>query len=226
MQENFLDTDSFLEIDSIMRFSRPETTIVWQNVNGKRIIYGVYDIIYNESLQTLQLHIRDYHFNLLVEETMYVKLSHRDALFKGHVINIQANILTIYIPKIVKALELREFQRTNFKPSDDKKATLRVAYKEDSTQSTELLFKVLNISPGGICLIVSENNKAYLKNNYSHNLIYLNGVQLKEELALELKYMQRHRYRIRGELHTGQRVGFKFSKAIDMSMLNIFVNKD
>lgn len=212
----FKDTDSYLEIDAILKNSNESTTILWQNKEeSKRVVYGISKLKYNETIQTIQFYVKDYDFDMEEDKVVYIKLSYRQTVFKGEVVSIEGNVVTIYFPKDVKAQELRSVPRKEFRVKDEKNVILKIASKETSDKSIDLIFKVLDISKEGICLVVSDNNRQYLKNTEKHLLTHLGEVELPKGVFLELKYIQKYRYRHRGQLHIVNRAGFQLVGAFD-----------
>jgi hypothetical protein len=221
----FKDTDSYIEIDSILKNSDESTTILWQNKEDeKRAVYAISKLTYNETIQTIQFSIKDYQFDMNPKKVVYIKLSYRQTVFKGEVVSIEGDIVTIYFPKDVKAQELRSSPRQEFRVKDDKNVILKIAPKVESDKSIDLIFKVLDISKEGICLVVSDNNRQYLKNTKKHLLTHLGEMELPKGVFLELKYIQRYRYRHLGQLHIVNRAGFQLVGDFDKSLYKEFTS--
>jgi hypothetical protein len=220
----FKDTDSFMEIDAILKSSNESTTILWQNKEeSKRVVYGISKLKYNETIQTVQFYVKDYDYDMEEDKVVYIKLSFRQTVFKGEIVSIEGNVVTIYFPKDVKAQELRSSPRKEFRVKDEKNVILKIAPKASSDKSIDLIFKVLDISREGICLVVSDNNRQYLKNTEKHLLTHLGEIELPEGVFLELKYIQKYRYRHLGQLYIVNRAGFQLVGAFDQAHYSDFM---
>jgi len=220
----FRNSDSLYEIVNIIKFSTPAKTLLWQNKNGKRTLYQPGQIIFDEALHLIQFQIKNYDFSILVDETIYIKLSYNESVFKGQVINVDHSMISVYIPEEIKTLELRQNKRISFMPKDEKKVHLEIAQEITSERVHHLAFTALDISAGGISLIVSDNNKQLLENSGKHLLTALGRHVLDTPVIMDLRYGQAFRYRIRGKTFMSNRFGFKFLSDINQSILDHFVH--
>lgn len=225
MKMIFRNSDSLHEIVGIIKQSTPERTIVWQNKGSKRNVYGVKQIFYDESAHMVKFQLSHYDFSMLVDELIYIKLSFNESLFKGHVVAVEHDIITVYLPEEVKTLELRGAPRTHFMPKDEKKVHMEVAQEITSDKSYHMAFTALDISETGISLIVSDNNKNLIESSGKHVLTDLGSIHLEKSILLDLRYGQAFRYRVRGKTYMSNRFGFKFLYPIDPAILNQFIQR-
>lgn len=219
----FRNSESLPEIISIFNKSVPSKTIVWQNKSHKRTVWGVHRIIYDESTHLIKFQLKKYDFTILVEELIYIKLSYNESLFKGQVIAIDHDIVTVYLPEEIKTLELRGVPRTHFMPKDEKKVHMEIAQEITSEKSYHLAFTALDISQTGISLIVSDNNKALVETSGKHLITDLGNYHLENPILLDFRYCQAFRYRVRGKTFMSNRFGFKFLSDIDKAIFNQFI---
>ena len=225
MKLKFRNSDSLAEIVNIVKLSTADRTVLWQNKNGKRAVYGPSQIFYDESLHTIQFQIKNYDFSILVDEIIYIKLSYNESLFKGQVLSTDQGLITIYLPEEVKTLELRQNKRTPFMPKDEKKVYVEVAKDVTSERRHRLAFTALDISTSGVSLIVSDNNKQLMESSGMHLLVALGAEELEEPIVMDYRYGQSFRYRIRGKTYMSNRFGFKFLDNINQAVLDHFVSQ-
>jgi len=219
----FRNSDSLYEIVKIIQSSTPGNTIIWQNRGGKRALYYPSSIFYDEALHTIRFQIKNFDYSLLVDETIYVKLSYNDTLFKGKVVSIDQSVISVYLPEEIKTLELRQNKRIAFMPKDEKKIYLELAPEITSERVYQLAFTALDVSTGGVSIIVSDNNKQLVESSGKQLLTALGGFELEKPVLLDLRYSQTFRYRIRGKTFLSNRYGFKFLEDIDQSVLDQFI---
>lgn len=227
MMDKFKDAFSFDEVHSILKSSTAPETLVWQNKGSERNIFKLSYFKYFESIQTLELHLRNYDDSLMVDETIYVKLSYRDAVFKGHIVSLEKDILTLYVPTELKAIDLRASKRLEINVKDKKKVSLNIGTFENPHKSNELDFIVTSLSPSGLCIVVSDNNKSLFENNDMYELTRIGDrVILNTPIGLRRCWTQRYRYREGGKLFVAYRSGFEFNSDLDENLINQFINNE
>lgn len=220
MNPNMVDTTSIEEIHSILNNASADNAIIWQNTSSGRNIFKLMALNYSDVLDTVKVHIKDYDGTIIVGESLYIKLSYRDALFKAIVSRVEGDVVSVELPHKVMAIDSRKSPRSNFDLKDNKRVTLKVVVEAKSSLKSELEFKILNISTEGICLIISDNNKIILDNATQMFLVGLGKERLFSEIELTLCYMHRFRYRDKGKLNLVYRAGFELSEAIDSDILD------
>lgn len=225
MLDTFRETNSCDEIHSILKLSHAEESIVWQNENGKRNIFSLTYFKYFESIQTLELHLRNYDETLKVDETIYIKLSHRDAIFKAQVLGIEKDVLTLFVPSTLKAQELRSTPRLSLDIKLKKVVSVNIGSMENPLHANELDFITTSISKSGLCLIISDNNKMLFDNNDMYELTRLGRELLNFPIGLKQCWIQRYRYREGGKLFVAYRSGFEFNTDLSEHFISQFSEK-
>lgn len=223
MKMIFRNSDSLYEIVNIIQRSEAQRSFVWQNKSGKRRVYEISRLVYNEDLHLVQFQLKNYDFSILVDEVLYIKLSYNESLFKGEVVSIEQNLVSVYLPQELKTLELRQHTRSIFLPKDEKKVTFEIAPEITSDRAHTMAFTTLDISLGGISVIVSDNNKQLVETSGKHLLVALGPHALEEPIIMDLRYGQTLRYRIRGKTYMANRFGFKFLSRINPAMVDMFI---
>ena len=221
MLEKFKETSSCDEIHSILKSTRTDETIVWQNDGEDRHVFSLRYFKYFESIQTLEMHLRDYDDSLKVDETIYIKLSHRNAIFKGHVVNIENDVLTLYVPTTVRAIDTRAVERVEIDVRSNKVLSLLVGRRDKPSQVRELDFIVTSLSPQGMCIVISDNNKPLFENSDLVELSKLGEEVLPKTIGVKQRWIQRYRYREGGKLKVAYRSGFEFRE----KLLNEFIGR-
>lgn len=223
MVKRFIDSTSFDEVHTILKASTADQTIVWQSNGDKRNIFKLSFFKYFEATQTLELHLKNYDDTLKIDQTIYVKLAHREAVFKGHVVSLEKDVLTLYVPAQVKAIDLRAHKRLEIDVKDKKTATLNIGSFENPLKAIELDFIITSLSPSGMGIVISENNKMLFENNDMFELSRLgNKVVLNVPIGLRQCWIQRYRYREGGKLFVAYRAGFEFNSELDENSINLF----
>ncbi len=221
---NFRDTSSVKDITSLIKNTAPDNSVIWQTINGNRVVYSVDEILFNETLKTLKIIIKDFEHNLLVDETIYIKLSYRETLFKARVINLSGNVLSLYLPTEVKTHELRASERFKFKPKDGKFLTFNISNKS-TTIVQKMKVKVVDISEQGLCVLLSNENRNFIKNASKVELSYLGHIELMFPLRADIKYTQHLKYRDAGKVVYANRAGLMLESKISFGDLLFYTSK-
>jgi hypothetical protein len=169
---------SSTEYREILRILQKATTLqenfLWQShVLGKTIIpmqYIEIDFISRE----VMVSFNSEHYRVDPELAIYVKLDYRTSVFKVTDYRQVQNVLHFSFPELIKTQELRTFPRHSFKPSQDKFVTLRSSSPNMREGGGELKVRAMDISQFGLGLVVSEQNRNFLKNN---RVLWITGLQ-------------------------------------------------
>jgi c-di-GMP-binding flagellar brake protein YcgR len=224
MIENYRKTMSVREIMQLLKNSRPEKSLIWQNQGDSRVVCAVESLVFNETLNTMQVSVLKYRTPLIKDETLYVKASYRDTVFKAKIISIIGNRISLYIPIEVRTLEERRHPRTSFKPKDEK--TVIISLGDLLSEVSHVLrFSVIDISETGISILFSDKVKPIFENSQQYILTYLGEDLLDQPVVMDLKYAKTMKYRSRGKIIQANRAGFKFVDPIPKHEYNWFLGQ-
>jgi len=225
MDIKFRETNNSKDILGLMKNAPVTKSILWQTVDGKRVVYAFEDLVIFEPLRTFDITLKNYNDDLLISEIIYIKLGRSETLFKASVINIDHNKLSIFIPETVKTIEFRETPRVKFRPRDEKYLILQIESELMLSANQNLKLKVTDISEAGVCVLVGDNNISILENALMVSLVELGTLELLVPIRMSLRYTQRIRFRSEGKEVVTNRVGFKFEGEISRSDLVYFTRK-
>lgn len=114
-------------------------------------------------------------FQIDQELPIYVKLGYRSSVFKITKFRQTQNSLYFSFPELIKTLELRKKPRHTFRAIQDKFVTLRSSVTGPLRDSgSELKVRAMDISEDGLGLVISEQNRNFLKNN---RILWVTGLQ-------------------------------------------------
>lgn len=153
---------------------------------------------------------------------LFLKIDYRDTVFKVQEFSVGQNTVSFPVPKEVKTLELRSKPRFSFnKPNKFMGIKPSLANQENGH---ELLVKVADISQDGMGILISENNRQFLKNNRIIWITKLQEEELPYPVLAEVVYInsevdQSFDKRKQREL----RVGLKLSAMIPLAAIESFI---
>lgn len=227
MKGKYRDADSNQEIESILSEQVTEGCLIWQNIGGERVIYKIKNIEKSEDGKEIKFQILKYLDDFDLSGPIYVKLSYRGTMFRSEITDVRAGVLHLKFPLAadVKTIEMRGEPRISFDLNEDRFATLGVMHDGQWHKEQTLKFQVVDISESGICLLVSDVNKNYLKNSLTLAMIKLGAVELHLPILLTQCYSIPFRYRRKGKSVYAIRVGFKFESKISTKLINEFIKE-
>lgn len=190
--ENYRSSTEYREILRILQKSTTlEENFLWQaHALGKTVIpiqHLEIDFVSREVVISFDSH----RFQVDEELPLYVKLDYRTTVFK--IMNFRQSPSSVHFsfPNMIKTQELRLFPRHNFKPHQDRyiglKSSMNSQFHKD--MGSELNVRVLDISQYGLGLLVSEQNRHFLKNNRILWITSIQGKHLEYPILAEVVYM-------------------------------------
>jgi hypothetical protein len=186
--ENYRSTTEYREILRILQKATTlQDNILWQShALGKTVIpvqYLEIDFIAREVL----VNFSSEHYRIDTDLPIYIKLGHRTSVFKVSQFRQNQNSLYFSFPELIKTQELRNARRLTFRPVQDKFVTLRSSSVREN--GSELKVRAMDVSETGLGLVVSEQNRNFLKNN---RILWITGLQeseLARPVLAEVVYM-------------------------------------
>lgn len=173
---NYRSSQEYREILRLLQKSTTlEDNLLWQShALGKTLIplqYLEIDFIAREVIASFN----SQHHHLDTQLPLYVKLGYRMSVFKVPVYRHGVDTVTFPFPDLIKTQELRTHPRHTFKPAQEKFVMLKSSTPHGQLESgSELKVRAMDISPQGLGLIVSEQNRNFLKNN---RILWITGLQ-------------------------------------------------
>jgi hypothetical protein len=186
--ENYRSSSEYREILRILQKSTTlQENLMWQShALGKTVIpvqYLEIDFISREVL----VNFNSEHYRLDPELPVYVKLGYRTSVFKISEYRQGNDSIYFSFPDVIKTQELRFYPRHKFRPAQEKFVTLRSLSVKDT--GSELKVRAMDVSETGLGLVVSEQNRHFLKNN---RILWITGLQdsnLDNPVLAEVVYM-------------------------------------
>jgi hypothetical protein len=182
------------EYREILRILQKSTTlqdnILWQShPHGKHIIpvqFLEIDFIAREVL----INFDEDQYQIDPSLPLYIKLGYRMTVFKIVQFRQNQNALNFSFPELVKTQESRNFPRHTFSPAQDKFVILKSSLTGHFHElGSELKVRVMDVSEKGLGLIVSEQNRNFIKHNRVLWISDLHENVLEEPIVAEVAYM-------------------------------------
>lgn len=154
---------------------------------------------------------------------LYVKLDYKTSVFKVTDFVLSPDSLAFTFPHEIKTLELRGSQRIQIPPEKEKTVSLKPSLPGNREAGNELQVRVFDISHSGIGLLVSEQNRNFLKNNRILWVTQLGMKKLKDPLLAEIVYINTDTDGRQGKRLKELKVGLKLSGMLQEDVLATFI---
>lgn len=218
--ENFRSSKEYREILRILqKASALQENFIWQsNVFGKNIIpIHHFEIDFVSREVVLYYDSRSSQVDLSLP--LYVKLDYRSSVFKIIDYRHGTNSLHFPFPLEIKTQELRLNPRYLFSPEQERSVTLKPSISSGRESMANLIVRAVDVSQYGLGLIVSEQNRSFIKNNRILWVTELHGLSLPHAILAEVVYINnelepRYLNRRQKELKVGLKLSGVFPETI------------
>lgn len=190
LSDSYRDCTEYREILRIFqKSSSSQDNFLWQSLPlGKYIIHPRHLEIDFVS-RGISIYFDSGKYRLANDFPLYVKLGHRNTVFKVNEFRVGHDCLQFSFPETLKTPELRSQTRMNFEDQEQVLALKPTLSSQGSEMGNELLVRLSDISKNGAGLMVSENNRSFLKNNRFLWVTSVNEESLAEPILAEVVYM-------------------------------------
>jgi hypothetical protein len=171
-------------------------------------------VFYNPNLYKLDLH-----------SPLYVKLDYKTSVFKIFSFSVDRSSILFSFPVEIRTLELRSSKRYALSSNSGKEVILRPAIIEDHLLLHQVSATVIDISLGGMGLLVPETFYHFFKTNRILWITQIGGHRGGGPILSEVRYLNNdfdsHLYRQKQKFF---KVGLKLSTALSPNMLSTFIH--
>lgn len=224
--ENYRTSVEYREILRILQKSATlSENIIWQSHSAGKTIVPVQFMEIDFITRELVANVGSQHPPLDPGLPLYVKLSYRTSVFKITTYSQSHDSVFFSFPELIKTEELRTSPRYTFRAAQEKYVTLRSTNNNVANQAgNELKVRAIDVSETGIGLIVSENNRNFLKNNRILWITGLQGMMMVHPVLAEIVYINTEvdpKYQIKKQ--KSLKVGLKISGVFQEDVYNHFL---
>lgn len=178
----------------ILRIFQKSSTLadnfLWQAIDDGKNIIKPQHLEIDFVSRGVTVYFDAFKFKINPAIPLYVKLEYRSSVFK--VLDFQVRQYSIHFafPEILKTKELRSSPRHTLDAEKENYINLRPTLTTLSQETVnEIRVRLIDVSRQGVGMIISENNRSFLKNNRFLWIMEMNGERLVEPLLAEVVYM-------------------------------------
>ena len=210
-------------ISSLSNSADSSDNILWQTYDDNRNVFEIRDIEIDDLRSLVEFSINEDKAYVDLDKVAYIKLAHRNTIFKGDVLRVTSQKVYMSIPDEVQLEEFREITRYHFDFKE--KRTVQLSLESDVMSSASQYLKVqaLDISTQGLGVISTMVNKEII---LSANDIYLSSLgdyNLPVEVKLKIIHYKDKRIRSEGKPLKLFHMGTSFDHALEDELINNFI---
>lgn len=216
--ENYRSSREYREILRILQKSSSlQENFLWQtNAIGRNVV-PIHHFEIDFVSREVVIYFNSKHCLIQPELTLYVKLDYRTSVFKVEDYRQGSGTLHFSFPKEIKTQELRLNPRHSFDPSQEKRVTLKASMKGKIEGLGEIQVRTIDISYFGLGLMISDQNRSFMKNNRILWITHLHDSALDYPILAEVVYVSpeldvRYQNRRSKDLKVGLKLSGVFSE--------------
>jgi hypothetical protein len=211
-QNTFRTCMEYREILRILQKSSSlQDNFLWQSLSVGKNIVRIHHFEIDFVSRGLQIYFDGTKSKIDPKLPLFVKLDYRSSIFKISEFQVTNNIITSLLPTEIKALEMRANPRHKFREDQEKFVSLKPSLNAVMELGNEIQVKVFDVSPYGLGLLISEQNRSYMKNNRILWITRLQNLDLQYPILAEVVYISSdvdHKY---SKKNKELKVGLKLS---------------
>ncbi|MFL5785206.1 MAG: hypothetical protein ACJ76H_11385 [Bacteriovoracaceae bacterium] len=227
-----IDQSSFrtcLEYREILRILQKSSALqdnfLWQSLSVGKNVVKIHHFEIDFVSRGLVIYFDGTRSKIDPKLPLFVKLDYRSSIFKISEFQATNNQISCHLPTEIKALEMRTNPRHKFREDQDKFVSLKPSLNASNLDmGNEIQVKVFDVSPYGLGLLISEQNRSYMKNNRILWVTKLQNMDLHYPILAEVVYISSevdNRYSRRNkELKVGLKLSGVFPPRIYQDFLN------
>ncbi len=196
----------------LQKSSALQDNFLWQSLSVGKNIVRIHHFEIDFVARGLQIYFDGTKSKIDPKLPLFVKLDYRSSIFKISDFQISHNVVSSLLPTEIKALEMRANPRHKFKEEQEKFVSLKPSLTTlGKDLGNEIQVKVFDVSPYGLGLMISEQNRSYMKNNRILWITKLQDHDLQYPILAEVVYISNdvdHKY---SKKNKELKVGLKLS---------------
>lgn len=217
LSESYRDCSSYREILRIVqKSSYLPGNLIWQSTPKGKIVLPASHLEIDFVSRGISLSFDAQKYTLDQNLPLYVKLEHRSSVFKVSSFAVGINSLHFSFPETLKTLELRSEQRFEFEEGEKELSLKPSLGLLNADSGNEIKVRLVDLSRSGAGLLLSENNRSFIKKNKFLWLTEIDGKRLGDQILAEVVYTAKDD---QNRKERALRVGLKLSSQIPREVL-------
>ncbi|OUR96716.1 hypothetical protein A9Q84_10260 [Halobacteriovorax marinus] len=190
MNELICESESSTILKSLKSVQKKnEPCQVWQTIDGKRVLYNCLIEIIDQELNMMCVSPLEGEelFRFSRDVVIYCRFSSRGLLFKSDVLRKSNDLVSFSLPKEIILEESRGKERSTF--GSFSSFHCDISFSETSLMNNG--YKIFDLSPSGICLLVTDEEKEYFKVGSELFMSSIQGVRLTNKTSCKVCHIKK-----------------------------------
>ena len=221
---NFITLDEKDDIiNAIKAAKKKQKNIVWQITAGKRKVFFIEKTDFDPVREIIRFKITN-EISFHDDAPIYIKLAHRNTIFKGSIEIIQKQFIFIKVPDEIKLEEYREYERFHFTPDEKRNIFVNVDSQLMAKSKTHLPVNLLDVSRSGIALMMGRGVKDLMLLSGDVSLSSLGPLDFETDFFMDIIHTNDMKYTDEnGVTHGVYKFGCKFRENLSEEFLIKFL---
>jgi len=217
------DRDEILK--TIKESNNKNKNILWQNHGDNRTVLEIFDFHIDPIKEIIRFNVLD-PASIYDDQPLYIKLNHRNMIFKGSLISKSTGGVFVQIPDQIKLEELRDHKRYEFQATEKRQVLLEIDSSIETIKE-HLSINILDVSQSGLGIIVNPFDKDKVIRSNQVNLSTLGYFDFKSHFTMDPVYKADfERPNNHGELEQVCKIGFRFQENLPEKLLKDFIRSE
>ncbi|MBD66401.1 MAG: hypothetical protein CME62_14415 [Halobacteriovoraceae bacterium] len=212
------DRDEILK--TISASNNKNRNILWQNYNDHRKVVEIHNIQIDPIQEMIAFTVLE-SSGLLSDRPIYIKLNHRNLIFKGSILNISQGNVLVQIPDEIKLEEFREYKRFAFESNEKRKVILSFDSHLVNKAKENLPIQMLDVSQSGLGVIVNYFEKEKLIKSQNLSLSTLGHFKFHSHFYMNPVY--KTNYQDISSSEDMFKIGYKFEEQLPDNLIENFI---
>lgn len=223
LAQTYRDCTNYREIIRIIqKSSYLPGNLIWQSGPKGKLVIEATHLEIDFVSRGIALSYNTQKYKLEPNLPLYVKLEHRSSVFKITQFAEGINSLHFSFPETLKTLELRSERRFEFAEGEREISLKPSLNLLNSDSGNEIKVRLVDLSLSGVGLLLSENNRSFIKKNKFLWLTEIDGHRLYDPILAEVVYVTSDdEGKIYRRKEKALRVGLKLSSTIPKEILSL-----
>ena len=211
-------------LKTIKESSSENRNILWQNHGDSRVVLDIFDFKIDPIKEVIKFNVLD-PASIDGQKPLYIKLSHRNMIFKGSLITKSQVGIFVRIPDQIKLEELREHKRYEFQTTEKRQVLLEIDSSIESIKE-HLNINILDVSQSGLGIIVNPYDQEKVIRSSEVNLSTLGYFDFKSHFSMDPVYKSKFKMEINGHTQDMCKIGFRFQEFLPEKLLKDFIRSE
>lgn len=213
-------------LQAIKSGKKKPKSILWQAALGSKVVFEFSGLDIDNKRDLLRICVPD-NYKLKSNLPVYIKLNHRNTIFKGHIHFIEKDLVFFKLPDEVQLEEFREFERFSLAQDEGSEVFLNVESELLSNSKLKIPVILRDLSQSGMGALVREKDKfALFEKGNAISITGIGNVKFSQEVNLDIV----HANELPGEHsnHLGGilKIGIKFKDTLPKDYLEQFLKAE